>query len=447
MATRWQSPQDWSEWVDWLSSGLHGRCRWRLPLVISGMLFAKGRRTVTTWLRAAGIVCDFSDYYYFIASVGRNTESLATLLLELLLRVLPGNRVLLGLDDTPTKRYGPKVQGAGLHYNPTPGPADQKYLYGHIWVTLAWIVRHRWWGTIGLPLRALLYIRQKDIVKLPRNLAGTWKFQTKLILATHLVEWAAPCVLQAGKRLWLAVDGSYAKRPFLRPAIQAGAVVVSRLRKDAYLRDLPPRLRANQRRKRGRPRTYGKNRIDLAKRAGQKKGWQTITCTLYGRLVTRTYKTFLATYRPVGGVIRVVIVKETQGWVPLFCTDLNASVAEILEAFADRSAIEQDFHDLKEVWGTGQQQVRNLWANIGVFHLNLWVHTLVELWAWDKPKRQLCNRQDSPWDDPERRPSHADRRKALREQCIQEEFLALPDRGSIPQKIRTLFRRLKKIAA
>ena len=51
---------------------------------------------------------------------------------------------------------------------------------------------------------------------------------------------------------------------------------------------------------RGRPRTYGKNKLSLAKRAANKQGWQTLTCTLYGRVVTKTYKTFLATYRPAG---------------------------------------------------------------------------------------------------------------------------------------------------
>ena len=51
----------------------------------------------------------------------------------------------------------------------------------------------------------------------------------------------------------------------------------------------------------------------------------------------------------------------------MFCTDPNASVAEILEAFADRAIIEQDFHDVKEVWGAGQQQVPNIWTNAAVF--------------------------------------------------------------------------------
>lgn len=62
----------------------------------------------------------------------------------------------------------------------------------------------------------------------------------------------------------------------------------------------------------------------------------------------------------MGGFVRVVLVKEEHGWYAFFCTDPNASVQEILEAFADRATIEQDFHDVKEVRGTGQQQVRNI---------------------------------------------------------------------------------------
>ena len=79
---------------------------------------------------------------------------IAALLLRLAVGVVvPGQRLLFGLDDTPTKRYGPHVEGAGVHHNPTPGPAGQKFLYGHVWVTLALLVRHPLWGAIGLPLR------------------------------------------------------------------------------------------------------------------------------------------------------------------------------------------------------------------------------------------------------------------------------------------------------
>ena len=43
---------------------------------------------------------------------------------------------------------------------------------------------------------------------------------------------------------WVVVDGGYAKREFLKPAMKAGFVVVARLRKDAALFDLPPVLAA-----------------------------------------------------------------------------------------------------------------------------------------------------------------------------------------------------------
>jgi hypothetical protein len=442
---RWQCPEDWAEWSQWLAAGLHARNRWRLPVLLVGILFAHGRRTVTTWLRAAGVSDDFQDYFYFLAALGCKTKSVATQLLVLLLRTLPlPDRILAVIDDTPTKRYGPKVEGADIHRNPTPGPADQKYLYGHIWVTLSLAVRHPRFGPLALPLRAMLYVRRKTMATIPKWRG--WTFATKLVLAARLVEWIAPIVKQAGKTLWIVVDGGYVKAPFLKRALRAGVTVIGRLRKDAALRDLPPKLRRGRRRGRGRPRKYGKNKISLAKRAAHRNGWEAAECTVYGKTVTKLYKTFLATYRPVGGVIRVVIVEEDHDWYPFFSTDPNATAVEIIEAFADRATIEQDFHDVKEVWGAGQQQVRNIWCNLAVYHLNLWIHTLVELWCWNRSHAELCNRSQSPWDDADRRPSHADRRKALRRHIMEHELSTLAAIRRLPRNILQLSQRLIELA-
>ena len=73
----WKCPEDWSQWSEWLAAGLHGRCRWRLPLLLSGILFAAGRRTVSSWLRAAGVSADYQAYYYFIRMLGRKAIPLA----------------------------------------------------------------------------------------------------------------------------------------------------------------------------------------------------------------------------------------------------------------------------------------------------------------------------------------------------------------------------------
>ena len=91
--------------------------------------------------------------------------------------------------------------------------------------------------------------------------------------------------------------------------------------------------------------------------------------------------------------------------------------------------------------------MRHIFANVAVFNLNLWLHTLIELWAWDQPAKKLRDRSASPWDDPERRPSHADRRNALRRACIQETFSATEALATLSRKSRDLLRRLVKLVA
>ena len=137
---------------------------------------------------------------------------------------------------------------------------------------------------------------------------------------------AAPFIRFAGP------VGAFTARPFLRPVLALKIVVVSRLRKDACLYNLPGERDPHQR---GKPPAYGKNKISLAKRAGHREGWQTITYDCRGVEVTRQYKTFLATSELVGGQIRVVILRYEDGSsAPYFCTDTSAEVRDILEAVA-----------------------------------------------------------------------------------------------------------------
>src|SRR5262249_23271611 len=179
--------------------------------LITGMPFAQGRRTVASWLRAGDLGHDYKPFYYFLGSVGRRLVYIASALLRLVASQLPFlDRILLfALDDSPTKRAGPLVEGAGIHHNPTPGPADQKFLYGHVWVTIAWIVHHPHWGVIGLPLRALLYIRQKDLSKIAPWNRKHFPFRTKLELAAELVTWVAKWLRFLGKTISILTAGPY----------------------------------------------------------------------------------------------------------------------------------------------------------------------------------------------------------------------------------------------
>ncbi len=135
------------------------------------------------------------------------------------------------------------------------------------------------------------------------------------------------------------------------------------------------------------------------------------------------------------------------GWRAYFCTKAEATPAEILEAVADRGALEETNKDVKEVWGAGQQQVRNLDANVGCFNLNGWMYSLVEAWAWDKPDAELVDRSDSPWDEAERRPSHADKRKALQREVLRQEIEEVLAGPLEREKIRELAEKLLRLAA
>jgi len=417
---------------------LDGRMAFRLAMIVSGMLLADGRRTASAWFVAAGVLDDWDCFYGALISLGRKSRDVSAVVLRLVVEKLdpaPGGRITLGVDDSPTKRYGRRVEGAGVHHDPTPGPAGGDFCYGHNWVSLAWLATHPRWGVIALGLRSLLYVRAVDVPKLAAK--HGWEFLTKHQLAANLVQWFVTTLRSWGleRVVWVVVDGAYAARPFLDAVLQAGVIVVSRLRKDAALFDLPPARQPGQR---GRPRKYGA-KLSLAKRAAHPDGWQFITYPCRGVEVTRQYKTFLAQSRLVGGPLRVVLVRfDEGGWIPYFCTDPTAEVRDILVAAASRWALEEHFHDVKEIWGAGQQQVRNVWSNIGCWHLNQWLFTLVELCSWDQAAASLTDRRDRPWDNASRRPSHADRRRAIAREMLRNEFPATPPSTPETRKYRTL---------
>ena len=444
MFTKWIFPDSWQIMTIAICSILHQRPAWRLSMIIVGIIFAKGRKTITSWFRAAGINQRYKAFYYFVGSIGQKTEIIATVLFEIMMKLVYKNqdRVLMAIDDSPTKRYGPRVAGAGIHRNPTVGPDGAKFVYGHIWVTLSALARHKLWGTIGLPLLAKMYIRVNDIATVPKSYKI--KFQNKLQQAAELVKWAQTRCKGIGKELWIVTDGGFTRAGFLKPVITMRVTVITRLRKDAALHSL---VKPVKKRKRGRPRKYGK-RIYLQDEVAKRQGWFSINVTLYGREETKMVKMFKATYKPAGGEVMVLIVREAKNsWRAFMCTNLSATAQEILEAVADRFAIEQNFHDLKEIEGAGQQQIRNYSANVGAFHLNMWVHTMVELWSWEKSASVICDRSDSPWDDVERRPSHADRCQALRRAVLRKTFFEISGHSRKNRKIIRQFYKLMKLAA
>jgi uncharacterized repeat protein (TIGR04138 family) len=143
--------------------------------------------------------------------------------------------------------------------------------------------------------------------------------------------------------------------------------------------------------------------------------------------------------------------KTLRGWNVRSSEDVGQIVARLIEIGALEDSEVDDVrkfqgHDVKEVWGAGQQQVRNVWSNIGCWHLNRWLYTFVELCCWDLDQSELTDRRARPWDNPERRPSHADRRRWISREMLEKQFLAVLPRTPNSHEFRTLFEALVALA-
>ncbi|MEZ6067154.1 MAG: hypothetical protein R3B90_15945 [Planctomycetaceae bacterium] len=403
---------------------------WRAPLGRAVRGWAAGRRGVDS---RGGSQPDFQNCYYFLQSLGRRWRDIGGRLLVLvLLKVLKDHERCCWRSTTPPPNAtDPKCRG-GHPPRPHAGADRQTFCYGHVWVTLAVVVRHRLWGTIGLPIYSWLYVRRRDVPKLRSVAAGcsrpssnkrpTWSSR-----ACH-----NPCRPTAkrwvrGRRLRQAARS--------RPLLKAGVDARRPAPQGCAPHDLPP---VQKTKRRGRPRTYGlESPLPGERAAHPSRLWSRRPSRCTAReVVNRPRRSWRRTPRvwrnDPGGDRRgadgaAVLLLLGRGWR-----------GEIIEC-ADRAAIEQVFHDVKEVWGSGQQQVRNLWANIAAWHVNLWLYTLVEPWAWDRPAAELVHREDSPWDRADRRvratPTAA---KALQAACLTQEFSTAQLPRPAHRKFRTL---------
>ena len=62
----------------------------------------------------------------------------------------------------------------------------------------------------------------------------------------------------------------------------------------------------------------------------------------------------------------------------------------------------------------------------------------MELCSWDQQKSALVDRGDRPWDNADRRPSHADRRRTIAREMLRKQFPATPPATPEALKLHTL---------
>ena len=201
---------------------------------------------------------------------------------------------------------------------------------------------------------------------------------------------------------------------------------------------LPPKLKKRQRRGRGRPRKYGKKSPQPGQNApATGAAGRALPARSTEKRRPSNTKPFWRPTPPAGGVIRVVLVKEDHGWYAFFSTDPNVSAKEIIEAFADRATIEQDFP--RREGSVGQRPTaspQHLEQSGSVQLESVDTYAGRNYGRGTKSHEELCDRSDSPWGQ---RPASALRMPIAAKPCgkniLQNELLTIRHHWRLPRKI------------
>ncbi len=208
-----------------------------------------------------------------------------------------------------------------------------------------------------------------------------------------ITDWARQMIRQLhrwlpNRTLVIVADGAYAVGEFLCAVVRLpGVAVVTRLRLDAALYDLPPWRDAS---KKGRPALKGKRQPSLSQRLNDSQTvWQKCKVSWYAgiirevELATGTALWYHPGVAPVA--IRWVLVRDPEGkFTPqaLLCTDQSAQAIQILEWFVMRWPVEVTFHEVRTRLGVETQRQ---WSDLAIVRTTpalLGLFSLVTLFAY-----------------------------------------------------------------
>jgi len=370
-----------------------------------GWILCTTRRTVTGILPFADpwATRAHDAYHRFLPDARWSMTELWTVLAKILIHALCRNGIItLALDDTLFHRSGRKVNGAGYWRDAVRSTHKHTvYAWGLNLVVLTLQIQPPWGGEpLGLPIHMRVHRKQGP---------------TLIELAEQMINDVRQWFPQRPFRV--VADGFYAT---LAGKDMGAVTMISRIRRDANLYDLPPKRRKKQR---GRPRKRGKKLAKLEKMAAHIQNWQTVTFRQRGKTVHRlVYTRVVLWYKVSRKPILLVISRDPSGKEKddfFFSTDVTMDPADVLACYADRWAIEDTFKNTKQCLGGPQPQTYKAQGPERAAGLSLWLYSMVWLWYLkQKPKRRSFIVQ--PWYRQKSAPSFADALRGLRRELWRE---------------------------
>jgi hypothetical protein len=337
---------------------LFSRRVWRhAQLLLLGAILAPGARTVTAALRAMGLATErhFTNYHRVLNRATWSTRQGSRMLLGVLITWLvpPGTTIVLGADDTVERRSGRKITAKGCYRDAV--RSTKKHVircFGLKWVSMMLLVPVPWSQRVwALPFLTALCWPAKPRSQRRHKTSVDWVRQ----MMKQVRRWLP------GRQLVLVVDGGFAAVALALACVKQQVTMVSRLRWDAALYH-PPEPQPPG--KRGPKPTKGKRQRSLQGWAERSDTpWEAVEVDWYGGqrktlwVFSRTGLWYTPRLPPVA--IRYVVVADPEGKLRLeafFCTDLQATPAQILRWVVMRWAVEVTFEEARAHLGVETQR-------------------------------------------------------------------------------------------
>jgi hypothetical protein len=331
------------------------------------------------------------------------------LLLTILVRLVPGLRVWLVVDDTLCHKRGAKVAFGGIFLDAVLSTRRHKvFRFGNNWVLLGVVIelpfrRNRYFC---LPILWRVYEKQGDKPKK--------EHRTKSQLAAAMVAVFASWFPQ--RKLLVVADSAYIGKHLLRQRPDKVDVLGPICWKAALYEAVAEPVRG---------RRHGARLPSPAEMLAEDKRWPAQTVSIaFKNGCERTLEVKVITgvcwYTTAGpGAVQVVLVRDPKGeWrkEALLCTDVSLSATEVIAGYCRRWSVEVAFCDAKQLLGFHDPQV---WCAASVQRaapLAWFVGTLLVVWyALGGAEGEQAQRH-RPWYKEKETPTFADMLAACRVQ-------------------------------
>jgi hypothetical protein len=340
----------------------HGqeRARWFILTLQAILLPITASRTsnlLRTIATLFGVLIGQAKFYTFMASVKLPWTRIWAVLWRAIPEPLTDGRLLLALDDSINPKTGTKVFACQRSFDHAAKTNQSHFPWAQTIVTIGLlkVIHGRW---CCLPLAFAFDLRKATLaLRCVRIRGRALTFESKFTQAVRLIQTLARVFPRAP--ILVVADSWFGNNGLLKPLRQtlgARAHLLSRLRVNAVLHDLPVAVPGRA----GRPRKYGE-------RLGSVKAMQTAlratarsySLNLYGQVREVIAAERVVMLKTLRCQVRVVWVFRRTQWIALVTTDLTLSVPHVIEIYGARWKIEAGFREIKQEIGSAQTQTRN----------------------------------------------------------------------------------------